>query len=89
MGEAMTRSSSLERSTQETQVSLALALDGTGAGSRFVSEYIGNLFGEFLGIVGVKAETVGVVRTQSLDDSRYTSMNQWRTQSHRIQYQIA
>lgn len=34
MGEAMTRSSSLERSTQETQVSLALALDGTGAGSR-------------------------------------------------------
>ena len=34
MGEAMTRTSSLERSTQETQVALSLTLDGTGAGRR-------------------------------------------------------
>ncbi len=34
MGEAMTRSSSLERSTQETRVALSLTLDGTGAGAR-------------------------------------------------------
>ena len=34
MGDEMARTSTIERATEETQVSLALALDGTGAGTR-------------------------------------------------------
>ncbi len=34
MGEVMPRTATIERSTQETEVTLALTLDGTGAGTR-------------------------------------------------------